>query len=214
MGWKLPKHREFGWKMKPLESAKTEFVINSDNVYHLKIRHDVIRGVTPEMLEWWFRNIGGEMEYRGVMYNKYLLWHPIDHIFWKLAKNTRKDGTVGVGSYFRIVEAFNGDMTQLIDSTEKVVKLDRTGIKLVRYILGDPIFSLEHEFVPVGSDSTQYNSHMIVGSGSLFGKYIFNLLIRPKIFTEQMGRSWLKHNVEEVGNFEFFLPELYKKENK
>jgi hypothetical protein len=25
----------------------------------------------------------------------------------------------------------------------------------------------------------------------------------------QAGRAWLKHNVEEVGNLEFFLPALY-----
>lgn len=27
--------------------------------------------------------------------------------------------------------------------------------------------------------------------------------------SEDMGRAWLKHNVEEVGNFERFLPALY-----
>jgi hypothetical protein len=34
-------------------------------------------------------------------------------------------------------------------------------------------------------------------------------LIRRRAFTEAMGRAWLKHNVEEVGNLEFFLPALY-----
>jgi hypothetical protein len=34
-------------------------------------------------------------------------------------------------------------------------------------------------------------------------------LIRGRLFTEAMGRAWLKHNVEEVGNLEFFLPALY-----
>lgn len=210
MTWKLSAPRDFGWKMKTLDSAKTEFVIDENNVFHLTIRHDLIRGVTPKMLDWWFRNIGGEMTYQGKKYSRYLVWHPIDHIHWHLAKNFRKDGSVGVGSYFRIVEAFGGDLKQLVDSTEEVTKLDETGIKLERRIFGDPIFSLEHKFLAVGNDSTQYDSKMIVGSDSFFGRFVFNPLIRPKIFTEQMGRSWLKHNIEEVGNFEFFLPQLYK----
>lgn len=34
----------------------------------------------------------------------------------------------------------------------------------------------------------------------------------PRAFPEQMGRAWLKHNVEEVGYFEHFLPSLYRNE--
>ena len=30
-----------------------------------------------------------------------------------------------------------------------------------------------------------------------------------RVYTEAMARVWLKHNVEEVGNFEFFLPALH-----
>jgi len=32
------------------------------------------------------------------------------------------------------------------------------------------------------------------------------------IFSDLMGPAWLRHNVEEVGNFERFLPELYARE--
>jgi hypothetical protein len=28
------------------------------------------------------------------------------------------------------------------------------------------------------------------------------------VFDEARGRAWIKHNIEEVGNFEAFLPEL------
>ncbi|HMO56576.1 MAG TPA: hypothetical protein PKA05_19390 [Roseiflexaceae bacterium] len=37
------------------------------------------------------------------------------------------------------------------------------------------------------------------------------LSILPRIaLPNDMARAWLKHNVEEVGNFENFLPDLYR----
>lgn len=207
--WTLPNERDFAWKMKTLESAKTNFSIDKDGVYILTIEHDLIRGVTPQMLLWWFQNIGGEMEYQGKVYPKYLVWHPKDHIHWSL-QNQAAGKPIGAGSYFRIVEALDRNMNYLIDSTEYVEKLDETGIRLVRTIGGKTIFSLQHDFKQIGNN-TFYYSTMKVGASNTIGR-IFNSCLRPLIFTKEMGYAWLKHNIEEVGNFEFFLPELYHKE--
>ncbi|PSR51904.1 hypothetical protein AHMF7605_28765 [Adhaeribacter arboris] len=207
MKWRLPDSRDFGWKMKSVDSAHTKFSILPYSSYELCIQHDTIRNVTPVMLEWWFKNIKGTMDYQGKTYSKYLVWHPIDHIHWELAR-TSPNGSAGIGAQFRIVEAFGGDLNQLVDSTEEVVKLDFTGLKLIRKILGIEVFSLEHQFIPV-SNGTRYISRMQVGAESFIGKYFINPLLHTQVFTKQMGTSWLKHNVEEVGNFEFFLPKLY-----
>jgi hypothetical protein len=209
---KIKEPLDFGWKMKPLNSAKTDFTISTNGVYHLHIEHDILKDITPQMLEWWFKNIGGEIKYQGRVYSRYRVWHPLDHIHWELHKNTRADGSIGEGSYFRIVEAFGRNPASIIDSVEVVTKLDHTGICLVKKIFGLEIFSLEHWFAQVGKRATSYRSHMVVGSESRLGRWIFNRFIRPFIFTEAMGFAWLKHNVEEVGNFEFFLPDLYQKE--
>jgi hypothetical protein len=199
--WILPPERDFGWKMKPLESAKTSFTIEESGAFKLTIEHSPICGVTPKMLLWWFQNLGGEMTYKGKTYPKYLVWHPKDHIYWSMTQKKKKP-------YFRIVEAFNCDMSMLIDSTECVEKLDDTGIKLVKTIGQTEVFSLQHDFIEQGN-GTLCKSQMIVGVNKKpFGK-LFNSYIRHFIFTEAMAYAWLKHNVEEVGNFEFFLPELY-----
>lgn len=208
--WTLPAERDFGWKMKPLDSATTRSATDDDGVFDMSIEHDIVKGVTPEMLLWWFRNIGGEMTYRGSTYPRYLVWHPKDHIHWSLAHGTA-NRIVGIGSYFRIVEAFDRDMRMLVDSTEYVEKLDATGIRLVKRIGAAEIFSLQHDFIPHGPD-TLYRSRMRVGMSRRLFNGAFNQLIRPFIFTEAMTHAWLKHNVEEVGNFEFFLPELYESE--
>jgi hypothetical protein len=204
--WQLPPYRDFGWKMKPLESAKTNFAIDNDGVIKLTIEHDIIRRVTPKMLLWWFQNIGGVMVYKGVTYPKYLVWHPKDHIHWSLIKRINSKGNSI--SYFRIVEAFSRNINFLVDSTELVEKLDETGIKLIKKVGSIEIFSLQHDFISNGSN-TLYKSKMVIGSNKKpFGKF-FNTCIRPLFFTKKMAAAWLTHNVEEVGNFEFFLPELY-----
>jgi hypothetical protein len=210
--WTLPPERNFGWEMKTLESAKTNFTIDDDGVFKLTIEHDTIKGVTPKMLLWWFQNIGGEMTYQGNTYPRYLVWHPKDHIHWSLVNNSA-NMNAGKGSYFRIVEAFGGNLKFLIDSVEFVEKLDETGIRLTKKIGSIEIFSLQHDIIPDGNN-TIYKSQLIIGTNKrIFGK-IFNSLIRPFIFTETMGNAWLKHNIEEVGNFEFFLPELYYQQTR
>lgn len=210
--WKLPPELDFGWQLKTLASAKTNFKIDTDGVYRLTIEHELIKGVTPQMLLWWFKNIGGNMTYKGKTYSRYQVWHPKDHIHWSLEKS-KFDGEIGVGSYFRIVEAFGRNPKQLIDSTEVVEKLDETGIRLVRRIVGIEVFSLEHQFISAGQN-TYYKSQMIVGTNHKLFKTFFNSFIRPFLFTEAMAKAWLLHNIEEVGNFEFFLPEIYEVNKK
>lgn len=208
MKWMLPPKREFNWKMKTMDSARTEFVVDDDGVFRLKIEHNLLKNISPQMLHWWFEHIGGNMVYKGKEYPKYLVWHPYDHIHWALAKPSPK-GKATQGSYFRIVEAFGGDMDCLVDSVEFVEKLDVTGIRLTRKIAGTEIFSLQHDFIPMPG-GTQYVSHMVVGTDKPLMGAVFNNWVRPHLFNNEMGHAWLKHNIEEVGNFEFFLPELYE----
>jgi hypothetical protein len=39
-----------------------------------------------------------------------------------------------------------------------------------------------------------------------------NALVSRFGFSEEQGRAWLRHNIEEVGMFENFLPHLYRVE--
>lgn len=207
MKWTLPTPRPFGWTMKTLESARTRFTVLPMGSYEACIEHDLIRGCTVEMIEWWFKNIGGTMEYKGKQYNRYLVWHPADHIHWELVK-PGPNGKAEKGAKFKIVEAFNGNMDWLIDTVEEVTKLDKTGIRLRRRFVGVEVYNLEHWFTP-HPNGTHYRSRLQVGSETMLGKYLLNPFIQTRIVTETMTKQWLKHNIEEVGNFEFFLPQLY-----
>jgi hypothetical protein len=58
---------------------------------------------------------------------------------------------------------------------------------------------------------TRYHNSLTVGTQGFAGG-IVNPLIRTLAFDEAHGRAWIKHNIEEVGNFEAFLPQLYAAE--
>ncbi|GAB3493236.1 hypothetical protein GCM10027341_08300 [Spirosoma knui] len=210
MNWQFPSVRPAGWRMKPLSSAATAFRVLPYGSFELTIEHDLIKDVTPAMLVWWFTHIGGTMQYQGQTYPRYLVWHPLDHIRWELAKPA-PGGGAGVGAQFRIVEAFGQNRNHLVDSTEDVITLDTEGITLVRRIAGLEVFRLAHRFIPT-EGGTLYRSRMQVGHESRLGKWLINPFMQRFIFTKAMGYAWLKHNVEEVGNFEVFLPTLYNQQ--
>ncbi|CAN5212137.1 hypothetical protein BH23CHL9_BH23CHL9_05140 [soil metagenome] len=205
---KLPPPLDLDWPMKAWQDAELELRYERAHMI-MTIEHELVRGVTPAMLDWWFRHIGGEMEINGRTYSRYRVWHPLDHIDWQLVEGD--PARVGVGAKFRIIEAFNRNPAWLVDSVETVTKLDETGIRLERHILGSEVFSLEHWFEPADG-GTRYRSRMELGADTLFGRVLFNRLIRPMIFSDLMGPAWLMHNVEEVGNLEHFLPALHARE--
>lgn len=203
----LPEPLPLDWPMKPVASACTTDAYLPDGRRELTIAHDLVRDVTPAMLEWWFTHIAGTMEIDGREWSRYRVWHPRDHIHWALDRPAA-DGAAGRGAAFRIVEAFGRDPACYVDSTDTVEKLDETGIRLVQRLGSLIVFSLEHWFEPV-SEGTRYRSRMLVGTAAPILRRAINPAMRRWLFTTAMGPAWLKHNIEEVGNFEHFLPALY-----
>ena len=202
----LPERPHVG-PLKLLTSATTTLSILLSGQLELTIEHDPIRGVSPPMLRWWFENLGRPMTYQGQLYPRYLLWHPRDHIHWELAA-TGPAGSTGQGAKFRIVEAFATNPKFYVDSVELVEKLDDEGISLVRRELGSEILRLEHRFGSSPNGAT-YRSRMVVGAARGLARPLFNNIIRPLVFSNEMGEAWLTHNVEEVSMLEHLLPALY-----
>jgi hypothetical protein len=204
----IPPKRTLPWSLRPLSSAETALSYDSSGRMVMTISHGILRGVTPEKVAWWFRNIGGEIEIGDQRLDRYLAWHPTDHIRWELARPA-PDGTVGVGSRFHIVEAFGADPRFYIDIVDTVIRLDASGITLVNQgVAGIEISRLNHDFIAV-EDGTLYRSTLTIGiGGGLVGRAV-NPLIHRFAFTEAMGRAWLRHNIEEVGLLEHIIPLLY-----
>ena len=198
----LPPPRPVAWPLKPLESTETGLTVLPGGQLELSIHHEVLRGVTPAMLEWWFHHIEGAMEYCGKIYPRYLVWHPLDHIAYSVR------GTAGQGGVFHIVEAFGRNLRYLVDILPEVVQCNASGLTLVEHWCGMEISRLQHRFTAV-AEGTQHDSHLVVGISHQRSERLMNQWLRPWLFSNAMGQAWLRHNVEEVGNFERFLPGLY-----
>ena len=194
--------------MKPLESAQTEVKRLPDGRLVFAIVHDLIRAVTPQMLVWWFNNMEGDHDVGFGPAPRYRLWHPVDHVALTYVRPATDGRRFGAGAQVRIQELFGGRPENAIDVVSTIEFLDETGFAHADRVFGRPVAEMRYRFdaVPGG---TRYENSLTVG---LPGIALFNDVVRPWLFSEAKGRAWLTHNVEEVGNFEFFLPALFAQE--
>lgn len=207
----LPPQRRLPWPLKSLASATTSLRYDEFGRMVMRIRHDKLKGISPEMVAWWFRNIGGNIDMNGCHLNKYLMWHPDDHIHWELAR-PGMDGRASVGAQFRIVEAFGRNPAFYVDVIDTVTRLDDSGFTAVTFRLGQEIARLNHDFAAI-EGGLQYLSTLTVGITTPLIAKLFNVAVHRAVFTEAMGHAWLKHNVEEVGLLEHILPHAFPGES-
>jgi hypothetical protein len=135
-----------------------------------------------------------------------LAWHPLDHIHWELARPAPGGGG-GEGAKFWIVEAFAADPEFYVDTTDTVEKLDETGIRLVRRLLGTPILQLEHTWASCDRGTHDVSVLDIGAPARLFRPV--NRYLADRRFPAAMLRAWLVHSIQEVGLLEHLLPGLY-----
>lgn len=199
----LPAPRPVVHPLREVGSARSTVQLLPHHRLRVTIDHQPLAGITPAMLSWWFRHIGDRTTYAGEEMSSYLAWHPLDHIRWELARPA-PGGGAGEGARFRIVEAFARRQEFYVDSVETVEKLDDTGIRLVRRLLGTPIFQLEHTWSACAV-GTHYVSVLDLGARSL-PRTPVNRYLSARVFPERMARAWVVHNVEEVGVLEHLLP--------
>lgn len=191
----------------PLRAVDTAAVRYTTQPHHrarVTIDHRPLAGITPAMLLDWFSHLDRTMSYGGETVDRYLAWHPIDHIAWALARQA-PGGGAAEGARFRMVEAFGGRPENKIDEIARVEKLDDTGIRLVKRVAGVIVFALEHTWSR-GDEGVHYVTVMDLGARSpLFAPV--NRVIRHKMSDAKL-RAWVRHNIEEVGQLEFLLPQL------
>jgi len=191
--------------LRSVDTATVRYTAAAHGRRRVTIDHRPLAGVTPAQLLDWFSHLDGTMAYGGNVIDRYLAWHPIDHIRWELAKPARCGGAAE-GARFRIVEAFGGSPDYQVDVVDRVEKLDETGIRLVQRVAGIIVFQLEHTWSQ-GSDGTHYVTVMDLGVRSALLGSVVNRVVRHR-FPDDMVQAWVKHNIEEVGQLEYLLPVL------
>jgi hypothetical protein len=120
------------------------------------------------------------------------------------------DGSVGVGAQLRIVEVMGANPRYRVDVLSDIVRLDEQGFGHRPRWHGLRIAAMDYRFeaVPGG---TRFVNSLTVGLASWWARPL-NGLIRRFVFDNARAHAWVRHNVEEVGQFERFLPGLFATE--
>jgi hypothetical protein len=192
------------YPLRPVDTATVRYIEAPHHRRRVTIDHRPLSGVTPAMLLDWFTHLGGTIRYGDEIIDRYLAWHPIDHIKWELAR-PGPTGGAAEGARFHIVEAFGARPEYLVDEVARVEKLDVTGIRLVLRIGGVAVFKLDHTW-SAGADGAHYVSVMDLGARSALMSPVNRIVCQR--FPDHKLRAWVKHNIEEVGQLEYLLPQL------
>lgn len=198
------------WPMKPLGSARCGTERLADGRISYWIRHDILKGVTPRMLAWWFSHLEGDLLIDGRRVNRYRAWHPYDHVHASYARRLA-DGSVGPGATIRLREYLGGNSRYEVNVFSDIEKLDEEGFIHNPRLHGvSGLVRMEYRFTRV-PEGTLYENRLLIGGASGWRRAL-SPLMQTLGFNRERGTAWLRHNIEEVGLFEHFLPDLYRQE--
>ena len=205
----IPEPLSVPWQLKPVLSAQSGVETLADGRKRYWVKHEVLKGVGPSMLAWWFTHFAeGEVEIQGRPFDRYRVWHPFDHVYARYVRRT-PDGLGGPGTQIALCEYLARNPRFRIEATSTVEKVDETGFihKVMRG--GIQLARMEHVFTETDTGTQDENCLIVPGSPLLVPLARFLL---PRLMPADKGEAWLKHSIEEMGTLEHFLPELYARE--
>jgi len=119
--------------------------------------------------------------------------------------------TADGGTRVQIREAFQRDPQKLLDVTVTVERVDTNAAIIGDRILGLSALRLVNKFQPV-PNGTSYTTELTIGDAGPIGHLGFTYLM-GRILPGAQADAWIRHHIEEIGNLENFLPELWSSEN-
>ena len=197
------------WQLKTVDSAKSWINELPDGRVQYCIEHQVLRGVRPAMIVWYLNHLTDIIEVDGQSVQQYRLWHPIDHIALTYLKSATDGRNFGPGAQVRIQEAFQANPRYGIDVKATIEFLDETGFAHHETFAGLRAAHMSYSFTET-DEGTLYKNSLTAGveGRSLIARFV-NTFVLPRVFPREKGQAWIQHNIEEVGAFESFLPQLY-----
>ncbi|MFW0795095.1 hypothetical protein AAFP30_14885 [Gordonia sp. CPCC 205515] len=199
---------------KPVSSAKWVDITIRQGRVRVQIEHDVIRGVTPEMIKWWFQNLARTTTWNGVDFSGpevsfYHLWHHRDHI--AVTPLTSVDGQTNsgfqVGALSRIDEQFN-DYRDRIHQPMLTTRLDDEEFSFDIQANGRTAGTIIHRYHEE-KGGVRFYAETLIGLDPSPAGVIFNHAIRPFVYRKSSAEHWIRHNIEETGRTQDILPVLY-----
>ena len=209
----LPEPREFGWELKNFDNAHSTVTHLSDGRTLFEVDHPPVRDVTAEMLAWWYGIYADlTLVIDGDVYPAFLVSHPQDHISLGSDK-AAPDGPLRAGDFVLLQEAYQRNPKYALDERLEVVALDASRFALKATRRGVTVADLEFRFED-GPEGAKFTNHLTVGVATGWLKPLVNRVMIPWLYYEDKNYAWVLHTVEEVGNFENFLPEIFARRDQ
>ena len=108
----MPAERDFGWKLKPVSSSYFDIHKKDNGQFCVALNHALLRGVSTEMLAWWFQNFPHQTDrlqdvpgYEGTQEPGSWRWHQIGHHSAELSGDLGPGGVAKKGCRIQIREA-------------------------------------------------------------------------------------------------------------
>jgi len=205
----LPEPLSVPWQLKPASSAQSGVETLADGRKKYWVKHEVLKGVTPRMLAWWFAHFAeGEVNIEGQRLNRYRVWHPFDHVYARYVRRA-PDGSGGPGAQISLCEYLARNPRYKIEVVSTVEKVDEAGFihKVMRGRI--ELVRMEHVFTETSTGTRDENCLIVPGSPRLVP---LARILLPRLMPADKGEAWLKHSIEEMGTLGHFLPELYARE--
>jgi hypothetical protein len=220
----MPKEREYGWDLKPTASTLFDIHQKPNAQFCVVLNHSLLRGVTSEMIHWWFLNfpnlrvrLENVPDYQEKTVPGYLLWHPYDHCSATLKGKLGPDGTSQPGAKIHIKEVMQYKTYGLkypVDTALSIFYCAGDGWAMGKVVpLLGKVMCLRIHFKDVfeGDQIVGVHYHYEVVIGASANNPLaraFNRKLTSK-FSPEFFEAWQLHNTIEVGTFENFLPALY-----
>jgi len=199
----IPEPLVLPWELKENLSAKSGVDTLVDGRKRFWV-DEVLKGITPAMLKWWFSHLDGDMDIDGRPVPRYRVWHPLDHVYATYVRRC-SDGSIGPGAQIANLEFLGRNPRYRVQVVATVERLDEAVFVHNIDVAGLHVARMEHTF-DAAPGGTRFGHFFIVpGAPSALLERI-----APWWFSEEKGRAWLKHAVEEMGNLPNFLPRLYE----
>jgi hypothetical protein len=159
-----------------------------DKTMDLVVHHE-LKGVTPEMIDWWWDNIDTTERYR--------MWHPESHqsFAWESI-----EGDEHIGRIHRVTELIAGNPITLRIRWE-----DPDSIPIERiYSHANAASILDDKDEPISRAIHEYEA-------AKWGTKMRSTFMLPATAPDSFIEGLRKHNEEEMAQFPVFLPALYEK---
>ena len=165
---------------------------------------EVLAGVTPAMFVWWFSGgILGDMDVEGCAVSKYRVWHPYDHMGARVLANRPVEAEEG--AIAELEEYFGRNTRFYSNPAVRIDQISEQAVTTTWFEHGIAIGHLDHELEAVPGGMRLGHVMYVPGECTTVGK-----LLAERVWPRPMGEAWIRHGIEEMGNFQNFLPRPYE----